>query len=146
MKLENSEKEYVDINIEEIRTIVTYGSEQNFVFECQGRRWDGFVYFVCGGGAFYDSEGKKYELEKGSLILLRSGEKYKFSFDPDYKYIVSAYTLSASADTALAALPRVIKCNESQASLVESIYKAWQSSQAESYLECKIRIMISYCS
>ena len=32
MKLENSEKEYIDINIEEIRTIVTYGSEQEFVF------------------------------------------------------------------------------------------------------------------
>ena len=132
-----------DINVTDIAIINQFSSTDNeFRFENNHRKWDGFVYFAEGEGSFRDSEGNDFEIKKSSLVLLRADDSYSFSVKPGYRYIVSAYSLS-DRENALSRLPKVISCTETEGIIIENIYHSWQR-KAWSSLNCKIQILSLY--
>ena len=63
---------YYDINIGEISVVVKKNETSEFVFKCENRHKDGFV-FVTGGKGIFEGRKEKIGLQKGEQIGLQKG-------------------------------------------------------------------------
>ena len=61
-------KNYYDINIGEISVVVKKNETSEFVFKCENRSNDGFV-FVTGGKGIFEGRKEKIGLQKNSLLI-----------------------------------------------------------------------------
>ena len=68
-------KNYYDINIGEISVVVKKNETSEFVFKCENRSNDGFV-FVTGGKGIFEGRKEKIGLQKNSLLIISKGEKF----------------------------------------------------------------------
>lgn len=66
---------YNDIRVGTISVIAKKTETNTFVFECNNRMDDGYIFVLDGSGVFIDKTGE-YELEKHSIMLLQKGDKY----------------------------------------------------------------------
>ena len=86
-------KNYYDINIGEISVVVKKNETSEFVFKCENRHKDGFV-FVTGGKGVFEGRKEKIRLQKNSLLITSKGENYTISaLDDDFEYITTAFDI-----------------------------------------------------
>ena len=86
-------KNYYDINIGEISVVVKKNETSEFVYKCENRRKDGFV-FVTGGKGIFEGRKEKIGLQKNSLLIISKGENYTISaLDDDFEYITTAFDI-----------------------------------------------------
>lgn len=70
---------YYDINIGEISVVVKKNETSEFVFKCENRSNDGFV-FVTGGKGIFEGRKEKIRLKKKFTFNYKQGRKlYNFS-------------------------------------------------------------------
>ena len=102
---------YTDFNISSISVVVKKKETADFVFNCESRAYDGFL-FVTNGKGVFEKENIKENLQEGSLILLEKGEKYIVrASEEDFEYIrdkdISADECARYADGWYSCLPFV---------------------------------------
>lgn len=82
---------YYDINVGDISVVVKKKENSSFVYKCEGRYQDGFIFVTGGKGVFENSE-QKVSLQKGAVLTLSKGERYTVSaLDDDFQYITTAF-------------------------------------------------------
>lgn len=86
-------KNYYDINIGEISVVVKKKETSEFVYKCENRSKDGFV-FVTGGRGVFEGRKEKISLQKNSLLITSKGENYTIrALDDDFEYITTAFDI-----------------------------------------------------
>ena len=137
-------EEELKLDIGNIYIIVEKSDNKRFVYNCEQREWDGFVYLANGNGFFSDSKGRKFPIKDSSLILLNANEKYTFEIEAGYSYITSAFDWKDTSPSVLSSMPKVLDCNPEQRTLIEYLCRRWQIHQCDSYMKCKISLLELY--
>lgn len=84
---------FYDINVGDISVVVKKKENAAFVYKCEDRNKDGFVFVTAGNGVFENFEGK-INLQKNSLLITSKGEKYTISaLNDDFEYITTAFDI-----------------------------------------------------
>ena len=135
---------YRKIDISDIQIIVCKNEPSNFTYNCESRNWDGFSLVTQGSGEFISNKGEKISVSKGSLVLLRKGDSYKFKFDGTCGYITSGFDFSKSCFADIEDLPSCIIASDRQMRNISEMADVWQRHSWDSFMICKIMLLSLY--
>ena len=119
---------YTDFNISSISVVVKTKETAEFVFNCESRAYDGFL-FVTNGKGFFEKENIKESLQEGSLILLEKGEKYIVrASEEDFEYITTGYKILPEGALKSTGLPQIWDLNDNPyiANQISEILSVWE--------------------
>lgn len=136
--------ECAKIDITGIDIIIRKTEPNGFHFENPSRTWDGFVLFINGTGIFTDPDGRPHTIDAGSLILLDRSSRYQIHSDSACAYVTSGLFFSDQTRDTLSALPRILKCPETQYHSILQMAQVWQKREWDSYILCHIALLELY--
>lgn len=119
---------YTDFIIASISVVVKKKETSDFVFNCESRAYDGFL-FVTNGKGFFEKENIKEYLQEGSLILLEKGEKYIVrASEEDFEYITTGYKILPEGALKSTGLPQIWDLNDNPyiANQITEILSVWE--------------------
>lgn len=119
---------YSDMKIDSISVVVKKKENSDFVFNCESRAYDGFL-FVTGGNGIFKNKNNKMMLQKNSFVILEKGEKYTVkAINSDFEYITSWYEILPRGAFKKLGMPDCMDISGYPyiATQIEKIYKTWE--------------------
>lgn len=135
-------KSYYDINIGDISVAVKKKEIASFVYKCEGRYQDGFIFITGGTGVFENSE-LKVKLQKDDVLILSKGEKYTVSaLDNDFEYITTAFEVYPQNAFHTIGLPTFMKIGAHRylVNQFEWLLSIWEERSPLYVLKTKIQL------
>ncbi len=133
---------YYDINIGDISVVVKKKEIASFVYNCEGRYQDGFIFITGGTGVFENSE-QKVKLQKDDVLILSKGEKYTVSaLDNDFEYITTAFEVYPQNAFHTIGLPTFMKIGAHRylVNQFEWLLSIWEERSPLYVLKTKIQL------
>lgn len=94
-----------DMSVGAISVIVKKKENKTFLYHCESRSYDGFIYVTAGTGLFQNQTGEM-TLSENMLVLLERGEAYTVrALGDGFTYITSAYFLQPAGGCKKYGLP-----------------------------------------
>ncbi len=128
-------------DISDIYTVVLKNETDPFRYHCPARQWDGFVLFTSGNGDFMQEESV-YPLQSGSLVLLRRGDCYRFSFSAPCSYITAALDLVSCSE--MDRLPTVVSSGGENIHHILRAASCWARHAGDSFMRAKVSLLSLY--
>lgn len=129
-----------EINVEHISVIVKKKEIRDFVYRCESRFKDGFIFITDGHGAF-EKDGMKIPLKENSLVLLNYGDRYTVSAkDDDFEYITTAFDVAPQKAYSAMGLPIFFELTQHPflVNRLEQLLKTWEERKPLYILRTKI--------
>ena len=129
-----------DIRIGRISVIVQKSEKPNFVFNCVGRNFDGFIFITDGDGTFADASGE-FEIKRGSVLLLEENSKYVFKGgNKGITYITTGFALHPTGGFSALTLPTLIDTGKHPYILkqAEDMLKLWENRSPFYIMESRL--------
>ena len=133
---------FSDLKVDSISVVVKKKESSDFIFNCESRNYDGFL-FVTKGRGLYKNKQRKIELEKNSLVVLEKGEKYiAKALDDDFEYITTGYKILPESAVQKLGIPKFTDISGYPyiATLIEKILKTWEERSPLYTLRTRILI------
>ena len=139
------EQQKKEIEIGEIVLIAEKHESGDFDFECEGRAFDGFVYFIKGDGTL-TIRGTTLLLPvmDGMLFFFHRGDRYRFSVPGGCHYVTAAYRIEGTTDVVLPPFPSAELATGKTELEILRMAREWESHRAASYMRCKIALLSLY--
>ena len=138
---------YHDVQIGKISIIVQKSESPDFIFNCESRNNNGFIFVVDGEGEFIDYTGE-HKIKKHSVLLLKNKSKYIFKGGKNgIKYITTAFDLYPENGFEILGLPTILNAEKHPYILkhAEDMLKIWESRSSFYVMEARLlaeRILI----
>ena len=133
---------YYDINIGDISVVVKKKEIASFVYNCEGRYQDGFIFVTGGTGVFENSE-QKVKLQKDDILILSKGEKYTVSaLDDGFEYITTAFEICPANALHTIGLPTFMEIGAHRllVNQFKWLLSIWEERSALYVLKTKIQL------
>ena len=132
-----------DCWIERIYVILKKVAPPEFYFKNTGRKWDGFVYLLCGGGEFIDEQGNITPVAPGDCVFLSRNKIYAFKLREGSEYITTAYDLLTES-TSDSPYHLILHLTDGQGEKLQELLSVF-SGRARGYLtKCRILLLSMY--
>lgn len=136
--------EFADINVESVSIIIKKQEKDLFDFCNSGKEKDGFVLFDEGNILFFRENKDPVLLKKGTLVLLRKGDRYRFRCDTGCTYITAEFSFSPNSEDSLKNLPSHIPCPKELRERIAQIETLWQNRRWDRPTKSRILLLELY--
>lgn len=133
-------EKFADFGIKSIINFCKANIDGKYDYVKSSKIYDGFI-LVLGDGGYAVINKKRYELKKGTLILLLKGYNYELHFTKNRNSVSCDFYFHFDENSEFTfEIPCTIECSEKQIHEIHDMYNTWTERSYHSYTACRAKL------